>query len=149
MIVIACIDDKGGMMFNHRRQSRDRMVPENIAGEVKEKVLWMSEYSAEQFKGEVYNIKIKADDEFLIKASQGEYCFVEDAKLSGFTHRIEYLILYFWNRNYPADEYLDIDLADGNWEMVKVDEFIGHSHEKITKKIYVSKAYDGERHEEN
>ena len=26
MIVIACLDDNGGMMFNHRRQSQDRML---------------------------------------------------------------------------------------------------------------------------
>ena len=26
MIVIACLDDNGGMMFNHRRQSQDRVL---------------------------------------------------------------------------------------------------------------------------
>ena len=29
MIVIACLDDNGGMMFNHRRQSQDRMLMVN------------------------------------------------------------------------------------------------------------------------
>ena len=28
MIVMVCIDDHNGMMFNHRRQSRDRAVIE-------------------------------------------------------------------------------------------------------------------------
>ena len=31
MIVIACLDDNGGMMFNHRRQSQDRMLRAHIA----------------------------------------------------------------------------------------------------------------------
>ena len=31
MIVIACLDDNGGMMFNHRRQSQDRVLRAHIA----------------------------------------------------------------------------------------------------------------------
>lgn len=31
MIVIACLDDNGGMMFNHRRQSQDSVLRAHIA----------------------------------------------------------------------------------------------------------------------
>lgn len=47
MIVIACLDDNGGMMFNHRRQSQDRMLRAHIAALVGDARLWMNHYSAE------------------------------------------------------------------------------------------------------
>lgn len=49
MIVIACLDDNGGMMFNHRRQSQDRMLRAHIAALVGDARLWMNHYSAQQF----------------------------------------------------------------------------------------------------
>ena len=30
MRVIVCVDDNGGMLFNHRRQSRDRVLCERV-----------------------------------------------------------------------------------------------------------------------
>ena len=45
MIVIACLDDNGGMMFNHRRQSQDRMLRAHIAALVGDARLWMNHYS--------------------------------------------------------------------------------------------------------
>ncbi len=32
MIVIACLDDNGGMMFNHRRQSQDQHFDIDLSG---------------------------------------------------------------------------------------------------------------------
>ena len=52
MIVIACLDDNGGMMFNHRRQSQDRMLRAHIAALVGDARLWMNHYSAQQFDAE-------------------------------------------------------------------------------------------------
>ena len=47
MIVIACLDDNGGMMFNHRRQSQDRVLRAHIAALVGGAMLWMNHYSAQ------------------------------------------------------------------------------------------------------
>lgn len=52
MIVIACLDDNGGMMFNHRRQSQDRVLRAHIAALVGDARLWMNHYSAQQFDAE-------------------------------------------------------------------------------------------------
>ncbi|MCG4528677.1 hypothetical protein L0P79_16660, partial [Intestinimonas massiliensis] len=46
MIVIVCLDDKGGMMFNHRRQSRDKSLCVQILRLTKHSILHMSHYSA-------------------------------------------------------------------------------------------------------
>ncbi len=46
MIAIVCLDDENGMLFNGRRQSRDRVVTERIALLAAGKKLWMNGYSA-------------------------------------------------------------------------------------------------------
>ena len=51
MIAIVCLDDENGMLFNGRRQSRDRVVTERIALLAAGKKLWMNEYSAGLFAG--------------------------------------------------------------------------------------------------
>jgi len=48
MIVITCLDQKNGMMFNHRRQSQDSVLREHVAKLVANLPLWMNHYSASQ-----------------------------------------------------------------------------------------------------
>ena len=52
MIVITCLDQKNGMMFNHRRQSQDSVLREHVAKLVANVPLWMNHYSASQFDTE-------------------------------------------------------------------------------------------------
>lgn len=135
MIVILCIDDNNGMMFNHRRQSKDRVLLEDIMEYSKSNSLYLNEYSYKLFSD--HNAQnIVVDPEFLDKAGAGEYCFVEDQALLPCENRIEKLIIYKWNRRYPADLYLDITLEDP-WKIIDTKEFKGSSHEKITKETYI------------
>lgn len=92
MIVIACLDDNGGMMFNHRRQSQDRMLRAHIAALVGDARLWMNHYSAQQFDAESIQ-HLNVDDAFLQEAVDGDYCFVEDAALTPFERWIEKIII--------------------------------------------------------
>ena len=71
MIVIACLDDNGGMMFNHRRQSQDRMLRAHIAALVGDARLWMNHYSAQQFDAESIQ-HLNVDDAFLQEAVDGD-----------------------------------------------------------------------------
>jgi hypothetical protein len=48
--------------------------------------------------------------------------------------RIEELVIYHWNRKYPAD--FKLDLPYKKWKKQSKEEFAGFSHEKITKEIY-------------
>lgn len=69
MIVIACLDDNGGMMFNHRRQSQDRVLRAHIAALVGDARLWMNHYSAQQFDAESIQ-HLNVDDAFLQESIQ-------------------------------------------------------------------------------
>ena len=49
MQVIVCVDDNGGMMFNKRRQSRDRVLCECVMRLSEGHQVYMSAYSAKLF----------------------------------------------------------------------------------------------------
>lgn len=133
MKVIVCLDDNNGMMFNHRRQSRDEKVIEKIFEITKNSRLWVNKYSYSLF--EIFNTSnINVDDAFLSEAPKGEYCFVENPELLSYEKWIEEIIVFRWNRDYPYDKELDIDLS--KWELKNSIEFEGNSHKKITMEVY-------------
>lgn len=176
MIVIACVDEKGGMMFHRRRQSQDRALREDVLRECKGKKLYMSSYSYGMFEKEARKkqeageggrcgnetvwvgeglresgeteirvgeglresgeTEIWVGEDFLGRVGKDEFCFVEGQDISGVQGQIHAVILYQWNRRYPADVYFGLDLAGEGWELEKREEFQGSSHERITKKVY-------------
>ena len=87
MILILCVDDRGGLMFNRRRQSQDRILRADILELTDGKNLWMNAYSRKQF-AESDAEKILVDETFLDAAGNGEFCFVENADVSGCVERI-------------------------------------------------------------
>lgn len=133
MKVAICIDDNGGLLFNKRRQSKDKAVLADLMCD--EKKICIHSFSEKLF--EEYSEQVVVDDEFLNKAVEGEMCFVENQTLTIYEGKIEELIIYKWNRKYPADFRLDLELS--KWNLIEVSEFVGNSHEKITKEIYVRK----------
>ena len=80
------------------------------------------------------NFNINIDNYFLSKSSKGEYCFVENNALMPYEKWIEKLIVFRWNRNYPYDTELDIDLS--KWNLEGSTEFVGSSHSKISMEVY-------------
>ena len=135
MILMAAVDDGMGLMFNHRRQSRDRLLRQQILTLAAGSTLWMDGYSAAQFSGELEGRSVRVDEDFLTRAPQGDFCFLEDRSPRPAAERIERLILFRWNRAYPADLHLDLDLS--GWRLTETLDFPGSSHEKITQEVYV------------
>lgn len=135
MIAVVCLDDKNGMCFNHRRQSRDVCLRLQVLELAKGSRLWMAPYSAEQFAGEGDG-KIYVSGSFLEEAGSGDYVFVEDHSLAPFAEKLEKLVVFRWNRIYPGDRYFDLDLADGQWHKTETRDFPGKSHERITMEVY-------------
>ena len=131
MKLIFCVDDNNGMMFNNRRQSQDSALRERAAALSSQSVLWMSEYSAKQF-GEAENYR--ADNDYMSKAADEDFCFVEDLDYS--LDNCSEVVLYKWNRHYPADRYFESDLKSLGFSLFSKKEFAGSSHKKITEEIY-------------
>ena len=134
MHVIVCLDDRNGMLFHHRRQSRDREVVGEILKGLCGRRLWISPYSQPLFQGAGEDIFV--DERFLEKAAPGDFCFVEGAPLAPWRDKLESITVYRWNRHYPGDVFLDIDLKSG-WTLSQQRDFPGYSHDKITEEVYL------------
>ena len=137
MIICVALDDNNGMLFNNRRQSQDKILRDNLLNESKSSRLWMNEYSMKQFVEQIPE-NVVVDNDFMDKASIDDYCFVEDVLLANYENKISKLIIYKWNRVYPTDMYLDIDLSNGGWNMESTEEFVGNSHKLITKEVWIN-----------
>ena len=131
MKLIFCIDDKKGMMFFGKRQSQDSVLREWIISHTTGGNLWMSNYSAKQFKDLTGYI---ADDDYQTKATVGDYCFVEDKGYS--LEGVSEIILCHWNRKYQADKVFDIGLKANGFIKIESEDIKGSSHDKITIETY-------------
>ena len=132
--VAVTLDSEGGVAFNKRRQSRDR----NLIADLCEKsdgYVYVSHYSAPLFSK--FEDKIRIVDRPLADCPDGELAFVECENLTEHAEEISELTLYLWNRDYPSDVKLGIDL-EASFALVSEYEFVGSSHERITKKTYKS-----------
>ena len=132
MVLIVCVDDHNGMMFNHRRQSQDRILRADILELTDGKKLWMNAYSKKQF-AESDTARIRVNETFLDAAGTGillcgkcgclRLCGADRGDLS--------LPL---EQGLSADVYFPVDLSV--WKCVETKEFAGSSHEKITRERY-------------
>lgn len=135
MTVVVCIDNAYGMRFGGRRQSRDRVLVEELMQMVgADRILRIAPGSASLFKN--YAERVCVDEDFLNAAEPGDFCFVEDRELMPYLEKLEGIVLYRWNRDYPADFYLDVRPDVLGWNLRSMTEFAGSSHEKITKEEY-------------
>ena len=132
MNLIVCIDKDNGLMFNGRRQSQDRIVREKILALCDGAKLWMNAYSSKQFED---STTISVAEDFLQQATAGEYVFVEDGQLPEIS-LIEQVLVFHWNRRYPADIHFTLDLKAAGLKKRTKEEFAGLSHEKITLMKY-------------
>ncbi len=137
MKVFVCLDESGGMTFNKRRQSSDRVIREDMLRTVGENHLYVNSYTAKQFTDEE-NSQLIIDDNCLINGNQG-HIFVENSAVGAYASEIEQIVVYRWKRKYPADFFFDIDLTSPEWNLSVSEEFAGHSHECIGKEIYIKK----------
>ncbi len=133
MTVIVCLDDNGGMMFGTRRQSQDSVLRDRILNDCIGKKLYMNEYSYKMFEKNTDNFAI-CDENFLDEAGDDDICFVENVDISPYGDKIKKIIIYRWNRCYPATMFFKF--PSGSWVPCGTDEIGGSSHD-ITEEIYV------------
>ena len=133
MIAAVTVDNHMGTMFNYRRQSRDREVIRDLMETAAGRPVWIGRRSRLLFEDREGDVRVS--DDFLSLAGEGEICFVEGQKLADCGDRIESVIVYHWNRDYPYDRVLDLDLSE--FTRVESKEFEGYSHECILREVYV------------
>lgn len=126
MKLIVCVDKNNGLSFNHRRQSRDRIVTQDIVRCAPVRIAPASSSLFADYPGAVM-----VSEDFLTAAKPDEWCFAE---LLPLPEEPEVLTLYRWDRDYPADAFLPYDLS--RWTLVSVEELTGYSHERIFKEVY-------------
>lgn len=126
MTVALCIDDENGRLFCQKRQSRDRVLLEDVKKESEGKLLILP-FSQNLLKD---GAQLRPDTQ------EDGFYFLEDQPLAPLKFRITKLILYRWNRLYPADFYLDLSPQDLGLHLVRTEEFCGSSHPVITKEVY-------------
>lgn len=135
MVLIACVDERMGMMFNNRRQSSDSVVRERILQLSVKASLWMNSYSEDLFEDYTAS-HLNVSEMFMSEAENEDFCFAENPDdIYGYENEIDMIILYNWNKAYPCDKEFPIDL--NNWVKVETTEFEGNSHKVITEEIYV------------
>ena len=136
MKVIYVLDKNNGVLFNHRRQSRDTFLVENIVNKVNQEngTLYVSDYSKELFEGK--DISIQSLAEFnLSEAKENDFVFIEneDIQLDDYKGELVYYF-YKWPSVYPSDKKIELPLNDA--EVVKKETFSGNSHDEIYLEIW-------------
>ena len=129
--IVLCTDKRGCMLFGGKRVSSDWLMIKDLCDSTVGKI-YITAYSLPLFKD--YTDRVVVSPSPIDEAEVGGTVFTESPYLKKYKEEIGELIVYNWNRVYPLDEALDIDL--GEFKLVSESEFKGHSHEKITKGIY-------------
>ncbi len=136
MKLIVCLDEHNGLMFNHRRQSKDALLRQHILKLCGSSRLWMNAYTASQFE-QPLDARICVDEHFLEHAAKGDFCFAEDVtSIRDRLPQLEALYIYRWNRSYPFDLAFTDTAEELHLHQVGTSELAGSSHDTITEEIW-------------
>ena len=128
MTLYICLDDRNGLRFNKRRQSRDAAVLEDIRSQLSGDLV-IDVFSEKLIAG--------AGIPYVLLPNQPEELFWEDIPTEEMLTACTKAVIYRWNRHYPADVRWDPDLMQRGFSLKETAEFPGKSHEKITREVYV------------
>ena len=125
MTLYICLDDRNGLQFNHRRQSRDAAVLEDIRSQLTGKLL------IEPFSEKLIR---EAEIPYVLPPETAEDYFAEHIPSEDILAQTKKLVIYRWNRHYPSDVRFDADLS--GFTLQSTADFPGTSHDTITKEVY-------------
>ena len=136
MKIIVCLDDYGGMLFNARRQSRDRVLIDDVMSELGDEKIYILDFSESLFSAYQDRYTVVDDFSTLVNSSKDCVCFVENVSVANLLDKINAVTVYHWNRVYPRDFVFDINLEKEGFSLKSSYEFEGYSHENIKKEVY-------------
>ncbi len=115
MKAILCADPKNGLLFNRRRQSQDRELRKHILSIIGDEKLYVSAYSAGQFTESSWKDRLLiCEDPAEAAAAGAAFYFAEGQPLRAAAEegQLDAVILFRWDKVYPADTYLDLPLTE-------------------------------------
>lgn len=127
MTLYICLDDRNGLKFNKRRQSRDAAVLEDIRSRITGN-LCIDPYSEKLIR--------EAEIPYVLPPETAADFFGEDVPSDELLAQTEKIVIYRWNRHYPSDVRWEPDLAAMGFTLRETTDFPGKSHEKITREVY-------------
>lgn len=127
MTLYICLDDRNGLKFNKRRQSRDAAVLEDIRSQIAGTLL------IESFSEKLIQ---EAEIPYVLPPETADDYFAEDVPSEEILNQVEKIVIYRWNRHYPADVRWNPDFSALGFTLGETTEFPGTSHEKITREVY-------------
>ena len=130
LTVYVCLDDRDGMSFNGRRQSRDSRVFEDIRRELQGPLL-IDPFSESlcrraEIPYQVLEGPLPKEGQFFLEAREPREALEADR-----------IVIYRWGRHYPADVRWTLDLGAAGFVPLEQSEFPGSSHESIRREVYV------------
>ena len=128
MTLYICLDDRNGLQFNKRRQSRDSAVLEDIRSQLTGNLL-IDAFSEKLIR--------EAEIPYVLPPAAADDFFAEDIPSEEVLESVRKLVIYRWNRHYPSDIRWEPDLDRLGFTLLETGEFPGTSHEKITREVYV------------
>lgn len=128
MTLYICLDDRNGLQFNKRRQSRDSTVLEDIRSQLTGNLL------IEPFSEKLIR---EAEIPYVLPPETAADYFAEAVPSEEILAQTGKLVIYRWNRHYPSDVTWNPDVTAMGFALEAVTEFPGTSHEKITREVYV------------
>ena len=128
MTLYICLDDRNGLRFNKRRQSRDAAVLADIRSRITGPLL-IDAFSEKLIR--------EAEIPYALMPETGEDLFLEDVPPEEILENCKEVVIYRWNRHYPADTRWDPDLEERGFALTETVDFPGKSHENITREVYV------------
>jgi len=127
MNLYICLDDRSGLQFNHRRQSRDGAVLADIRSRIAGNLL-IDPFSEKLIR--------EAEIPYVLPPEEAEDFFAEGIPTEEIMEKTTRIVIYRWNRHYPADLRWEPDLDGLGFQLTETVEFPGTSHEKITREVY-------------
>lgn len=127
MTLYICLDDRNGLQFNKRRQSRDGAVLEDIRTHLTGPLLI-----------DPFSEKLIRDTQisYVLPPETADDFFAENIPSEEVIKNTDRIIFYRWNRHYPSDIQWNPDLKAMGFVLRETSEFPGTSHEKITREVY-------------
>ena len=134
MTVFVCVDACGGVLFNNRRVSSDRVVVQDILQQCDSHTLRIRPYSAKLFPESSATL---VDEDYLKAAQQDDFVFLEEVAEKALFSKAKRIIVYHWNRLYPSDVKFPMDQLRTVGKLESSATFSGYSHDEITREVYV------------